>query len=166
MVRRSRASLLAASLIACGLAGCSSVTPIATNVDTPGMPNAEVALQKSMDETSTELTRIELLVNSLGPIELWALSTTPDDAALRNRLYEAVGFQEALRRLSKVFPAGSAQKEVERRRLERLKSGEMEARATESVLEGLAAEMIDGRGVALALRPHDEEPVRRALAAE
>jgi hypothetical protein len=58
MVRRSRASLLAASLIACGLAACSSVTPIATNVDTPGMPNAEVALQKSMDETSTELTRI------------------------------------------------------------------------------------------------------------
>jgi len=108
----------------------------------------------------------QLLVNNLGPIELWALSTTPDDAALRNRLYEAVGFQEALRRLSKVFPAGSAQKEVERRRLERLKSGEMEARATESVLEGLAAEMIDGRGVALALRPHDEEPVRRALAAE
>ncbi len=29
--------------------------------------------------------------------------------------------------LSKVFPAGSAQKEVERRRLERLRSGEMEA---------------------------------------
>jgi intracellular multiplication protein IcmB len=42
----------------------------------------------------------------------------------------------------------------------------MEARATESVLEGLAAEVIDGRGVALALRPHDEEPVRPALAAE
>jgi DotD protein len=58
MVRRSRAPLLATSLIACGLASCSSVTPVATNVDTPGMPNAEVALQKSMDETSTELTRI------------------------------------------------------------------------------------------------------------
>ena len=202
MVRRSRAPVLAASLIACGLAGCSSVTPVATNVDTPGMPNAEVALQKSMDETAGELARIgvmqptaavvrhglhgpgpggapflaimqienskyeQLLVNSLGPIELWALSTTPDDAALRNRLYEAVGFQEALRRLSKVFPAGSAQKEVERRRLERLRSGEMEARATESVLEGLAAEVIDGRGVALVLRPHEEEPARRALAAE
>jgi len=108
----------------------------------------------------------QLLVNSLGPIELWALSTTPDDAALRNRLYEAVGFQEALRRLAKVFPTGSAQKEVERRRLERLRGGEIEARATESVLEGLAAEVIDGRGVALALRPHDDEPTRRALAAE
>jgi hypothetical protein len=58
MVRRSRAPLLAASLIACGLAGCSSVTPVATNVDTPGMPNAEVALQKSMDETAGELARI------------------------------------------------------------------------------------------------------------
>jgi intracellular multiplication protein IcmB len=44
---------------------------------------------------------------------------------------------------------------VERRRLERLRSGEMEARATESVLEGLAAEVIDGRGVALVLRPHE-----------
>ena len=35
-----------------------------------------------------------------------------------------------------------------------------------SLLEGLAAEVIDGRGVALALRPHDEEPARRAPAAE
>src|ERR1700730_685225 len=58
MVRRSRAPVFAASLIACGLAGCSSVTPVATNVDTPGMPNAEVALQKSMDETVGELARI------------------------------------------------------------------------------------------------------------
>jgi len=58
MGRRSRASFFAASLIACWVAGCSSVTSIATNVDTPGMPNAEVALQKSMDETSTELARI------------------------------------------------------------------------------------------------------------
>ena len=48
----------AAGLIACWVAGCSSVTPIATNVDTPGMPNAEVALQKSMDETASELARI------------------------------------------------------------------------------------------------------------
>src|SRR6202030_2183608 len=57
MVRNSRAPLLAASLIACGLAGCS-VTPVAPNVDTPGMPHAEVALQKSMDETAGELARI------------------------------------------------------------------------------------------------------------
>jgi len=57
MIRRLPASLLAASLIACGLAGCG-VTPVAPNVDTPGMPNAEVALQKSMDETAREMARI------------------------------------------------------------------------------------------------------------
>jgi DotD protein len=57
MVRRSRSALLAASLIAFGLAGCSG-TPVAPTVETPGMPNAEVALQRSLDETSTELTRI------------------------------------------------------------------------------------------------------------
>ena len=40
-------------LIACGLAGCG-VTPVAPNVDTPGISNPEVALQKSMDETAHE----------------------------------------------------------------------------------------------------------------
>ena len=39
------------------LAGCG-VTPVAPNVDTPGMPNAEVALQKSMDDTAREMARI------------------------------------------------------------------------------------------------------------
>ena len=43
--------------MALSLAGCG-VTPVAPNVDTPGMPNAEVALQKSMDETAREMARI------------------------------------------------------------------------------------------------------------
>ena len=71
----------------------------------------------------------QMLVNSLGPVELWAFSTTPDDVNLRNRLYERVGFSEGLRRLSKVFPLGSARGEVERRKAERLRRGEEEARA-------------------------------------
>ena len=85
---------------------------------------------------------------------------------MRNRLYEAVGFREALRRLAKVFPTGSAQKEVERRRSERLRGGEMEAHATQSVVEGLTAELIDGRGVALMLRPHDNLAAEYAVAAQ
>ena len=36
----------------------------------------------------------QFLINSFGPIELWALSTTPSDTSLRNRLYERVGFTE------------------------------------------------------------------------
>jgi defect-in-organelle-trafficking protein DotD len=45
-----------AALAALSLAGCA--TPIAPTVDTPGMPNAEVALQKSLDETAREMSRI------------------------------------------------------------------------------------------------------------
>jgi hypothetical protein len=51
------ASPIGAGLLALGLAGCG-VTPVAPNVDTPGMPNAEIALQKSMDQTAQELSRI------------------------------------------------------------------------------------------------------------
>jgi len=66
----------------------------------------------------------QFLVNSLGPVELWALSTTPGDTSLRNRLYEKVGFSESLRRLSKVFPNGSAMDEIERRTKARLRTGD------------------------------------------
>lgn len=56
-----------------------------------------------------------LLYNTLGPIELWAFSTTTEDASIRNILYQKLGPQEARRRLSLRFPNGSAQDEVERR---------------------------------------------------
>jgi len=128
----------------------------------PGPKGAPFLAIMQIDNSKYE----QLLVNNLGPIELWALSTTPDDAALRNRLYEAVGFREALRRLAKVFPTGSAQKEIERRRVERLRGGEMEAHATQSVVEGLTAELVDGRGVALMLRPHDNLAAEYAVAAQ
>lgn len=97
--------------------------------------------------------RYELkLVNSLGPIELWALSTTPGDTGLRNRLYDRVGFSEALRRLAKVFPGGSALKEIERRKAVRLGAGEMDAGAQAGVIDEIARELVDGRGIGLVLR--------------
>ena len=97
----------------------------------------------------------QMLVNSLGPIELWALSTTPADTALRNRLYDAVGFGEALRRLARVFPRGSAAKDIERRKADRLKLGELDARAEDGVVDELARELIDGRGVGSSLDTPD-----------
>lgn len=56
-----------------------------------------------------------LLVNTLGPMELWSFSTTAEDAALRNRLYSEIGPIEARKRLAKKFPGGSAKSEIERR---------------------------------------------------
>ncbi|MBR0641207.1 hypothetical protein [Plastoroseomonas hellenica] len=71
----------------------------------------------------------QMLVNSIGPVELWVLSTTLVDTALRNRVTQRLGFSEGLRRLVKVFPRGSAAQEFERRKDERLRCGESDGRA-------------------------------------
>jgi intracellular multiplication protein IcmB len=108
----------------------------------------------------------QFLVNSLGPVELWALSTTPADTALRNRLYDRIGFSEGLRRLAVVFPNGSASVEVERRTRALLRKGDAADQVEASVVLELAAELIEGRGLGLALRPHAEDakqpPLRMA----
>ena len=109
----------------------------------------------------------QMLVNSLGPIELWALSTTPGDTGVRNRLYDRVGFSEGLRRLAKVFPRGSALKEIERRKAERLTRGELDTKAELGVIDELARELIDGTGMGMKLRDQDrEEDSPMPLAAE
>jgi len=96
--------------------------------------------------------------------DLGGFRPRPDDAALRNRIMRRVDCREAptttLRRLPKEFPGRiRRQKEVERRRLERLRQaardgGRGRPRAARG---GSAAEMIDGRGRSRSLlRPHDE----------
>ena len=97
----------------------------------------------------------QFLINSLGPVELWALSTTPNDTSLRNRLYERVGFTEGLRRLSKVFPGGSATDEIERRTKALLRKGDVAEQVEAGVVETLARELVEGHGLGLVLRPHE-----------
>jgi defect in organelle trafficking protein DotD len=57
MIVRLRERLASVSVLALALAGCG-MTPVAPNVDTPGISNPEAALQKNMDETAREMTRI------------------------------------------------------------------------------------------------------------
>ena len=97
----------------------------------------------------------QMVVNSLGPVELWALSTTPLDVALRTRLYERLGPVEARRRLARVFSTGSADKEIARRKAERMRRGDEEARAERGVIDELAGELIDGTGLGITLRKVD-----------
>jgi intracellular multiplication protein IcmB len=98
----------------------------------------------------------QLLVNSLGPVELWALSTTPSDTGLRERIYAKVGFSEGLRRLAKVFPNGSAQDETERRTKLRLSKGDAQERIEAGVIDELADELIRGHGLGLVLRAYED----------
>ncbi|WP_034999021.1 ATP-binding protein [Beijerinckia mobilis] len=107
----------------------------------------------------------QLLVNRLGPVELWAFSTTPGDTSLRNTLYSRLGFSEALRRLSQIFPHGSALKEIERRKEERLRNGERDESVQAGVVDELVAELMDGLGIGLKLRDHvDAQNEEKTLA--
>lgn len=58
---------------------------------------------------------MQLLTLTLGPVELWAFSTTTEDVALRSTLYRQLGPVEARRVLANLFPNGSARKVIEGR---------------------------------------------------
>ena len=58
---------------------------------------------------------VQLLTLTLGPIELWAFSTTAEDAFIRNKLYSILGPAETRRVLANIFPSGSAVKYLEAR---------------------------------------------------
>ncbi|GAB4222668.1 MAG: type IVB secretion system protein IcmB/DotO [Gammaproteobacteria bacterium] len=57
----------------------------------------------------------QLLTCTLGPVELWAFSTTAEDATIRNQLYKKLGPVEARRILARIFPSGTATKVIEER---------------------------------------------------
>lgn len=57
----------------------------------------------------------QLLTNTLGPIELWAFSTTAEDARVRNILYQKISPAEARRVLANLFPSGSVKALIEAR---------------------------------------------------
>ena len=94
----------------------------------------------------------QLLINMLGPIELWAFSSTPGDTALRTRLFARMDSPRALRCLASVFPGGSAEKEITRRKAEamRLKAGQDDV-IVAGVLDGLVDEIVSGTGIAVGL---------------
>lgn len=54
----------------------------------------------------------QLLKNTAGPRELWALNSTPVNRALRNMLYASLDGKSARNLLAEVFPHGSAEKHI------------------------------------------------------
>jgi intracellular multiplication protein IcmB len=82
------------------------------------------------------------LINTLGPIELWALSTTSEDVAVRTRLYSRMGASRARQVLAANFPGGSARGEIKRRVISRSESGEGKAAAVSQVIEDVVEELV------------------------
>ena len=84
----------------------------------------------------------QILVNSVGPVELWALNTAPRDVALRNRVQARVGAAAARAALAGMFPSGSAGDRVEAE-VRALEGRGMEASFEEAeILDALAEETV------------------------
>ena len=91
------------------------------------------------------------LINTLGPIELWAFSTTAEDAAIRNKLYSRIGAAQARRLLAANFPGGSARNEIKRRiAMQSEKTdGSGETVSLSAVLDQIVDEMVGSTKVTL-----------------
>ncbi|MBA4695836.1 MAG: type IV secretion protein IcmB [Legionella sp.] len=87
---------------------------------------------------------VQLLTLTLGPIELWAFSTTAEDVAVRNQLYRHIGPAEARRVLASLFPNGSVAKEIETRLTTmREEVGLIEEEARGSVMTQLVTDILN-----------------------
>lgn len=93
---------------------------------------------------TTEGRYEQFLYNTLGPIELWALSTSSEDVAIRNRLYNRLGAGRARQILATAFPGGSARNDIKRRVMMKSES-EKESRTalTSAVIEEIVEELVN-----------------------
>lgn len=88
----------------------------------------------------------QLFTSTCGGMELWALATTMEDRALRNRLYDLMPTVEARKALNARFPSGSCKSFVDRQKAkskEELGEGFVDDDVTQSVIQSLAKEIFE-----------------------
>lgn len=104
----------------------------------------------------------QFLINTLGPIELWALSTSAEDVAIRNRLYIRLGAGRARQILAGSYPGGSARNEIKRRvMMKSEKEGESKSAMTSAVIEEIVEDLV--RKEALLREQKDMEKLQKAV---
>ena len=97
----------------------------------------------------------QLAVNTPGPVELWALTTSPADAALRRRVHALLPPARARAALARAYPEGTARADIERE-LARMDSAEAgRAASEEAVLDELAEDVAR----AARIEPTDSTPL-------
>ena len=89
------------------------------------------------------------LINTLGPIELWAFSTSAEDVSIRNRLYTRLGATHARKLLAANFPGGSARSEIRRRVTALSDKGEVDKANVGAVIDKIVEELIESTRVKL-----------------
>jgi intracellular multiplication protein IcmB len=98
------------------------------------------------------------LINTLGPIELWAFSTSAEDVQIRSRLYARLGAGQARRLLAANFPGGSARTEIGRRVTSMAEKGEVDKSTTSAVIGEIVEELVSLTKVSLADLQNNAEP--------
>ncbi len=95
-----------AEMFGLGAAAIEAVRYRLTGPSRSGAPALHVAV-----DAGGRLERV--MVNSVGPVELWALNTAPRDVALRTRVVERLGAAAGRAALARMFPAGSARERLD-----------------------------------------------------
>jgi intracellular multiplication protein IcmB len=70
-----------------------------------GKPDKAGANLIALFKTGSGSTQ-QILTNTIGPVALWAFSSTTEDVTVRNRLYDQYGVNIALRVLARLYPGG------------------------------------------------------------
>ncbi len=91
------------------------------------------------------------LINTLGPIELWAFSTSVEDVLVRNKLYTRLGAAQARRLLAANFPGGSARTEIRRRVVSLSEKGDVDNSTISAIIDQIVEEMVSSTKVSLAM---------------
>jgi intracellular multiplication protein IcmB len=84
----------------------------------------------------------QLITNTLGPIELWAFSTTVEDARIRNALYQRIGPKAARRVLAYLYPGGTITGVMESRLALLRDTGQLENNSSQSIMAELIEELV------------------------
>lgn len=87
------------------------VTDLLRHLGKPGPKGAKMIAVLKTDAGKVT----QELCNTLGPIPLWAFSSTSEDMSIRDDLYDLIDVEATLSCLAKIYPGG-VKKEVERRR--------------------------------------------------
>jgi intracellular multiplication protein IcmB len=110
-----------------------------TQLIEPSAAGAYMVVKFALDNGVYE----QFLMNTLGPVELWAFSTTPVDVELRRRLYDRIGPKAARTHLARRFRGGTAKKEIDRRQELLLRRGGMvKTEAEKGVIDEIVDEIV------------------------
>ena len=91
------------------------------------------------DQMSTHLLTV-----TIGPVELWAFSTTAEDVKIRNALYQFIGPKDARLLLARIFPGGSAARYIANQMEKvKLKTGIINSDEQVGIIDGVISKIVN-----------------------